>query len=54
MIDGGPAAGGLREREGADLPRGSLRGQQDGWMGRHRANHGRLPPSAIAISMDSC
>ena len=39
---------------GADVSRGSLRGQQQGCPGHDRANHGGLPPSAIATSRGSC
>ena len=54
VIDGGPEAVGLTGEGGVDVPRGSLRGQQEGCLGHHRANHGGLPPSAIATSRGSC
>ena len=55
VIDGGPeAVGWTGEGGGADVPRGSLRSQQEGCLGYQRANHGGLPPSAIATSRGSC
>ena len=54
VISGGPGAVGLTgEGGGGPLP-GSLWGQQGGCLGHHQANHGGLPPSAIATSRGSC
>ena len=54
VISGGPGAVGLTGEGGGDVLRGSPRGQQGGCLGHHRANHGGLPPSAIATSRGSC
>ena len=54
VIAGVPEAVGFTGKGEADVPRGSLRGLEEGSLGHHRGNHGALPPSAIATSRGSC
>ena len=54
VISGGPGALALMGEGGGDIRPGSPRGQQGGCLRHHRANHGGLPPSAIATSRGSC